>query len=497
MRQNAKVDVIIPAYKPKESYIKLIEMLEKQTYPVNRIIVINTEEKYYTELMYGQVLDKTFDNIHVSHISKREFNHARTRRDGVERSDADIFVCMTDDAVPKDEFLIENLISPLLSNKACVSYARQIAKKDSDEIEKFTRNFNYPRKSRLKSAADMEQLGIKTYFCSNVCAAYNREVYDRLGGFEEYAIFNEDMVYAAKAVKAGYKIAYTASAEVIHSHDYNAVQLFKRNFDMGVSQAEHPEIFKRISSTSEGKKLVAQTIEHLKKRKKAYLIPKLVFNSTVKYLGYRLGVMYEYLPKWFVKKCSSMPEYWVGRDVYENNRKINYHSGYGINATERVDGRRIHKASQMDDTYRGDGYKSTLKDEIKVRPKDKMIDRSHAIGTNKEVAWKNNDVNDEYRRSTATLKEMRGFRELSDGKNNNTEKNKSTDIKSETDIKKNTDIRKETAAKKETDFKNDIEIKKDTEKQDSKNVSNITEDKISEAETTDKVDIKEALNNES
>ena len=481
MRQNAKVDVIIPAYKPSESYIKLIEMLEKQTYPVNRIIVINTEEKYYTELMYGHMLDKTYDNLHVSHISKREFNHARTRRDGVERSDADIFVCMTDDAVPKDEFLIENLISPLLSNKACVSYARQIAKKESDEIEKFTRNFNYPRKSRLKGAADMEQLGIKTYFCSNVCAAYNREVYDRLGGFEEYAIFNEDMVFAAKAVKAGYKIAYTASAEVIHSHDYNAIQLFKRNFDMGVSQAEHPEIFKRISSTSEGKKLVAQTIEHLKKRKKAYLIPKLVFNSAVKYLGYRLGVMYEYLPKWFVKKCSSMPEYWVGRDVYENNKKIDYHAGYGINTTERVDGRRIHKASQVDDTYRGDGYKSTLKDEIKVRPKDKMIDRSHAIGTNKEVAWKNNDVNDEYRRSTATSKELRDFRQLSEGKKN---------IVDKTVIDEN----------KEKDIKKDTEDKKTSEKSVESNVSNInlSDKNTSETKATDeKVDIKEALENES
>ena len=83
MRENPTVDVIIPAYKPKESFIKLIEMLERQTYPINRIIVMNTEEKYYAELMYSHSLDKVYDNIHVTHISKREFNHGRTRRDGV------------------------------------------------------------------------------------------------------------------------------------------------------------------------------------------------------------------------------------------------------------------------------------------------------------------------------------------------------------------------------------------------------------------------------
>ena len=392
MIPNPKVDVIIPAYKPTESFIKLVEMLEKQTYPINKLIIINTEEKFYTSLLYNNPIDKMYDNIHVTHISKREFNHGRTRRDGVFRSDAEIFVMMTDDAVPKNEDMIEKLINPLITDKAVVSYARQVAKKTSNEIEKFTRNFNYPRKSVLKGAADVKEMGIKTYFCSNVCAAYNREIYDKLGGFEEYTIFNEDMIYAANAVKAGYKIAYTSSAEVIHSHDYGNIAYFKRNFDMGVSQSDHPEIFKNISSTSEGKKLVLKTIEHLKKRKKSILIPKLIMNSASKFLGYRLGLMYEYLPKWFVKKCSSLPEYWVGKDVYENNRKINFQAGYGIKESERVDGRQIHKASERDDTYRSDGRKSTLKDEIKVRPKDKMIDRTHDVETNREIAWKSDVV---------------------------------------------------------------------------------------------------------
>ena len=39
------IDIIIPAYKPDDKFRKLIEMLEKQTVSVNKIIVINTEEK--------------------------------------------------------------------------------------------------------------------------------------------------------------------------------------------------------------------------------------------------------------------------------------------------------------------------------------------------------------------------------------------------------------------------------------------------------------------
>ena len=56
-----------------------------------------------------------------------------------------------------------------------------------------------------------------------------------------------------------YAIAYVADAKVIHSHNYNCTQQFKRNFDLAVSQADHPEVFGGIRSESEGIRLVKQT----------------------------------------------------------------------------------------------------------------------------------------------------------------------------------------------------------------------------------------------
>ena len=50
------------------------------------------------------------------------------------------------------------------------------------------RNFNYPEQSKIKTKADLETLGIKTFFCSNVCAAYNRKIFDELGGFVKHTI---------------------------------------------------------------------------------------------------------------------------------------------------------------------------------------------------------------------------------------------------------------------------------------------------------------------
>ncbi len=304
------VDIIIPTYKPGEKFIKILDMLEKQTYPVNRIIVVNTEEKYFDRLLFSEPRKKFNEKVIVRHISKREFDHGRTRRLAVSLSKADIFICMTDDAVPADEHLVERLVLALSQEKVAVAYARQLAGEKSSEIECFTRNYNYPDKSLVKSEADLPKLGIKTYFCSNVCAAYWRSIYEELGGFVKHTIFNEDMIYAAGAVKSGYRIAYEAEAKVYHSHDYTNLQQFHRNFDLGVSQAQHPEVFEGISSEGEGIRMVKQTAAHLKAKKQSGKIFGLYVTSGFKFLGYQFGKRYRILPKWMIRRFTMNKGYW-------------------------------------------------------------------------------------------------------------------------------------------------------------------------------------------
>ena len=310
--QTFTVDVIIPLYKPGKELFSLLEKLKGQTVSVGRIILLNTEEKYFEQLTYGTDFDDRFKNItSVYHLSKREFDHGKTRRTGVKKSTADYFVMMTQDAMPANEKLLENLLKPLQEEKVAVSYARQLPAENCRVLEKYTRKFNYPDESRIKSQADLETLGIKTYFCSNVCAAYKRSVYDELGGFVKRTIFNEDMIYAAKAIKAGYKIAYTAEAEVVHSHNYTNEQQFKRNFDLGVSQAEYPEVFKDVPSEKEGKKMVSSTLKYLWKEKKKKWIPYFCMQCVSKYAGYLLGKHYQKLPRKLVIKCTSNRQYWL------------------------------------------------------------------------------------------------------------------------------------------------------------------------------------------
>lgn len=304
-----EIDVIIPLYKPGRELFALLDRLGQQTLPVKNIILMNTEEKYFTHLTYGTEFAHKYKNVKVFHLSKREFDHGRTRRKGVSFSTAPIFVMMTQDAMPVDEFLLERLTTHLKDDVA-VAYARQLPGKDSSVLEQFGRQFNYPTDSVIKSRADLERLGIKTYFCSNVCAAYRRDLYDQLGGFVKRTIFNEDMIFAACAVKAGYRIAYEAQAEVIHSHNFSCKQQFCRNFDLGVSQAQHPEIFENLKSESEGMRMVKAVTAYLRKKHMRRQIPYFYLQCFCKYAGYLLGKHYRRLPRRLLLACTANRDYW-------------------------------------------------------------------------------------------------------------------------------------------------------------------------------------------
>ena len=171
-------DVLIPVYHPGKELEQLLSLLEAQDYPVNRIILMNTEEACFP----AEIL-KDHPKAEVHHVTRAEFDHGGTRDQGIRMSDADVVICMTQDAIPADEHMAGTLLKAFDDPEVWAAYARQLPKENCREVEKYTRSFNYPEESRIKGKEDLPILGIKTFFCSNVCAAWRRDKYLELGGF--------------------------------------------------------------------------------------------------------------------------------------------------------------------------------------------------------------------------------------------------------------------------------------------------------------------------
>lgn len=315
-----KVDVIIPTYHPGIKFEKLISRLLEQSVPVNRVIIMNTEQKYWDASRYESLFEGSSAQLTVCHLKHVDFDHGRTRHEAMLLSDADICICMTQDCIPYDRDLIKELTKALCeSEDVAVAYARQLPEADCRIIERYTRGFNYPETGQIKGIADLERLGIKTFFCSNVCAAYKREIYLKLGGFIRRTVFNEDMIFAGHAVREGYRIAYAAGAQVIHSHNYTLMEQLRRNFDLAVSQADHPEVFSGVPSEGEGIRLVSQTARWLWRTGRWMFLPQLIMQSGFKYLGYRLGRNYRRLPRPAVLWLTMNPAYWAGENREEKS----------------------------------------------------------------------------------------------------------------------------------------------------------------------------------
>ncbi|MDO5563751.1 MAG: glycosyltransferase [Eubacteriales bacterium] len=297
---NTNIDVFIMLYKPNEKYFSLRESLKMQSIKCN---IVEKET-----------------------IDPKEFNHGTSRNELVKNTTSPYFIFMTQDAIPYNEYLIENLLNGLNSDKniSC-AYARQIPYPNTNAIEKYTREFNYGDKDIIKDKNTETKYGIKNYFCSNVCQIYKRDIFESLGGFENNVILNEDMFYAYKAIQSGYKVLYKSSAKVYHSHNYTLEEYFKRNFDIGVSQSMMNEEkrkysikidFDSIPSINEGKKLVKNSFCYFLKKLDIINIFKLFIYSLCKYLGYKKGKNYKSISIKKCKKYSMNPLFFDNIDNY-------------------------------------------------------------------------------------------------------------------------------------------------------------------------------------
>lgn len=302
------VPIYIPTLNAEQSIEELLNALVNQLEAFEIILIDSSSKDKTVEIA------KKFD-VKVIQISRNEFNHATTRNLALQK-EADFYLFMTQDALPYDEYLVENLLEPFEDEDVVVSYARQIPYEDADIIERFARETNYPKESVVKSKESLATIGIKTFFSSNSCAMYRASYFKKMGGFKEGLIMNEDMEFAARAILDGKKIAYAAKAKVWHSHRYTFAQIFRRYFDIGVFFRTNgwieDEIKRYHSSESTGLKQVKKEMKYLWENA-PFAIPQSFVTAGVKFLAYKLGKNYNKLPKQLVERMSLHKRWWEQR----------------------------------------------------------------------------------------------------------------------------------------------------------------------------------------
>jgi rhamnosyltransferase len=300
------ISIFIPTLNAESSLHGLLTQLKKQPVPCE-IVVVDSSSSDNTIKIAQSV------GVRTVIIKRNNFDHGGTRNLALTHAKGDIFVFLTQDALPEDIHFLENLIKPLEQHDIAAAYGRQVPKADAMPTERFARLFNYPDTPLVKGKGDISSLGIRAFFFSNVCSAIRRKEFEELGGFTEGVIMNEDMLMAGRLILSGYRIAYVPDARIIHSHDYSWIHQFKRYFDIGVFLKKDLQPLTYVKADNTGARFLKDELGYLVKNREYRWLPYVFVEAISKYLGYKLGLHFTLIPNPLRKIMSMHRHYWSTR----------------------------------------------------------------------------------------------------------------------------------------------------------------------------------------
>ena len=297
--------LIIPTLNAGANFQKLLAQINSQTLPLKKLIVDSESTDGTPELA------KKF-GFDVLTVQRKNFNHGATRQLALEKMlPLDVIIFITQDVFLYDETTLAKLVEIFSTDLTVgLTYGRQLPHKNATLEAQILRAFNYPAESQLRTLDDRKIFGMKVTMASNSFAAYRVETLQKVGGFPANVILCEDMYIAAKMLLSGYKTFYNAAAQVYHSHNYTAAQEFHRYFDIGVFHNRESWIRKNFGSAGKvGKKFVRQKFSALWKNNPAECLGAF-FRDVMKFCGYSLGRLENFLPQFVIKSCSMTKNFW-------------------------------------------------------------------------------------------------------------------------------------------------------------------------------------------
>jgi len=224
-------------------HVSIIEKTPMKNADVTIVFRALNEEKYFEQALQAcraQVLDDlTLDIVLVDsgstdrtlkiaekyecqivHIPKHEFSFGRSLNWGCEAAQGDYLIFISAHCIPTHDRWLQNLIQPLIDNKAVYSYGRQLGNESSKFSEKQLFAKYFP---------DYDKCPQEGFFVNNANSAIKKKSW-KVFKFDEDVTGLEDMVLGKQLVAAGEKIAYIANAPVTHIHEETFRQVKRRYY---------------------------------------------------------------------------------------------------------------------------------------------------------------------------------------------------------------------------------------------------------------------------
>lgn len=276
------IDIICPLYNAEEYIDDLYKsLLLQKNVNVGKILFLLTESKDNSE----QLLRNNKCNYEI--VKKSEFSHSLTREKAAMKSNADIVCFITQDVVIKDDKWLYNLTKNILKENCAAAYSRQITKYNN--IEKYTRERNYPDYSFMRSKNDIEKYGLRTFFFSDAASAVDLKAFKKVKGYDSKKLtISEDMYLAYKLITNGYKISYESDSIVYHSHNFTLKQIYDRYKLTGIFFKENSYL-DNYGTNSSGADLAKYVLKRIVQEKNIKMFFRYPFDMAARLFGMKAG----------------------------------------------------------------------------------------------------------------------------------------------------------------------------------------------------------------
>ena len=214
-----RISVVIPTYNRYKSLRRCLDSLFNQSYQKDNyeIIVVDDGSTDGTK----EMIDSIKTDLKLKYLYQENKGPAAARNLGVKHANGDIIAFIDDDCTA-DYYWIENIVKffeDYLNAVACGSHYNEAfilpikSKKDSRE--------NAIREFYLDNIEHMPQIGN---------FAVRKQIFRKVGGFDESLVTGEDMDFLIRLLKRNYHVYINDSLKVTHYSSGRLLDIFKKKY---------------------------------------------------------------------------------------------------------------------------------------------------------------------------------------------------------------------------------------------------------------------------
>lgn len=206
------VSVVVRSFNEEEHIGRLLSGLMKQQRPPEQIVVVDSGSTDATLAIASHY------PVDVEHIEPEHFSFGRSLNVGCRAATGDIIVIASAHVYPVYDSWLTELTAPFSDERTALAYGRQLGNERTKYSEKRVMARWFP------AVSDPDQ---DHAFSNNANAAIRRSLWEEQP-YDEELTGLEDLDWAKQALEKGCRIAYVATAPVVHAHDETWSQLVNR-----------------------------------------------------------------------------------------------------------------------------------------------------------------------------------------------------------------------------------------------------------------------------